>query len=799
MRILFIAALMFFALDAASQANPSSISKKVLKGETFGLSLISPNGITLRNTAGATIIGSPDRNSIDLSLTPDQLGVFQTIIKYEENGQFFYTTINFEVVESIIEPLHDYEETVVNGLAVIDVLVNDYTSDGILEVTAIPYAQNGVARIVDGMIEFNPDPDFSGLAYLSYVATDSKGLSETGFATIHVFSDGMDLDKRLALQVGESLDIVVPSQITPTELSKTSLGKVSQSQFGVIHYNAGLKPGSETIRYSNGGELVELTIKILGKNENYHFLRDDVVHTTAGTSVQFDVFANDLEQNFPIVSKSPQLKNAAPNSGKFSYTPPNGFQGVEKFFYQVTDGTNIYVGNIEIIVDNFLPEIREYDFVTRMNTAFVLEYAKSTGNSGTFNFAQAPIYGTLRKDPNGFNYKCGSVLGENLLVYTPNEGYVGPDEFAVEYCSSDGSCVELDIIMDVVSTDNSCSCIGPDCTWPGDSDRDGRVSVKDLLPIGYYLGEEGSARDETGLDWNALHSSDWGEIGIESGKDIKNIDTNGDGIIDVSDVEALDVNYALLNSFVSRQALSIKNVPFYAIPRVRSAGSGDLVLIDLYIGTEDLPLLESNGLAFNFTIPPSYIKENSLSFDFAPEEWYGYNNPTIDFVKYPTSGRVEASITRTGRSSIDGYGTIGTFQIVLQEDGDGFKPESNIIPIEFQISGGEYVAESGTSYGLEDSKQIIYLELNNQTLNKEMDIVTYPNPTSNRLTIHANNQDKINNISLFNILGERIDTYKNVESNHFEIDTRHLPQGFYLAQIETKLGVSTEKIQIIKE
>lgn len=799
MRILLVVGLMFFTLYTTAQTNPSNISEKVLKGETFGLSLSTINGIIKFDGSGELIgTDNPDRNSFDLTITPKELGTFTYVIKYEENGQFFYTTIVLEVVESIIDPVHDYSEVTQNQVAILDVLSNDYSSDGELELTSIPYVQNGTARIVDALVEFSPDSDFTGLAYINYVVTDSKGLSETGFATVHVISEETSLMKDYFLQVGESLDIVVPSEVTLENFSKTSLGKLNQTQFGAISYNAGKKAGIEVISYRTPTRAVGLNIHVLPKEEKSDFIRDDLFFTSAGSPIQFDVFANDLEDIYPIVSKSPELKNIAPNSGKFSYTPPAGFQGVQNFFYEVSDGSNIYLGNIEIIVDNFLPEVREYDFVTRVNTPFVLQYALPL-EGGVFNFMQAPVNGTLRLDPNGFHYGCGSVLGQDFLVYTPNDGFVGQDEFEIEFCAADGSCVQLEVIMAVVSSSNDCNCIGLDCAWPGDADGDGRVSIKDLLPIGYYMGEKGPSRKESGNIWNAVHADDWGENNIETGQDIKNADSNGDGTIDINDVQALDDNYARLNSFVTREALSIKNVPFYAVPSKFTGSSGDLILIHLYIGTADHPLLESNGLAFNFNIPGNYIEENSLRFSFAPQAWYGYNNPTIDFVQYPTNGRVEASISRTGRSSVDGHGLIGTFEIVLQEDIDGVKPESNTIPIDIKIDGGQFFSEEGSKYGLEDSELTIYLDLNDQNVERVIDIVTYPNPASDRLTFHANNQDEIKNIVVHNILGERINTYPNIQSNHFEMDTRHLPQGFYLATVKTEFGVSTEKVQVIRE
>ena len=58
-----------------------------------------------------------------------------------------------------------------------------------------------------------------------------------------------------------------------------------------------------------------------------------------------------------------------------------------------------------------------------------------------------------------------------------------------------------------------------------------------------------------------------------------------------------------------------------------------------------------------------------------------------------------------------GFGVIGTFQIVLQDDTEGFKPEDDRLPIEIEINGGQYLNNAGEKFGLASSKTTIYLNL----------------------------------------------------------------------------------------
>ena len=803
MRNLFIVGMMFYTSWIMAQTNPSAIDLKILKGKPFIHSLTGLNVMAIEpTTIRIKEVSNPDKGSHDITFQSNETGNFVTTYKYEENGLTYYTTINITVLESIVKLEHDYQEIAQGENAIIDVLSNDESTSGGLEVTSIPYVQNGKATILGGFIEFTPDTDFYGLAYLNYAVIDEMGVSETGFATINVLpsdlsKSGNIIHDKYFVQVGESIDIVIPSEMNRNDFGTTSLGKLNSFSSGVLRYKAGNNSGVDHLNYYANGTSKQLELFVFGKSENYGFIRDDVIFTSMDKSVSFDVFANDLERTFSIVEKSPELKLVSPGSGQLVYSPPQGFQGSKDFYYKVTDGTNTHLGNIEIIVNDDLPQTRIYDFVTRENTPFLIEHSSIT--DGSIIFSQAPVNGVLRIQENGYFYCGGQVKGQNFMVYDPNDGFVGDDEFEVEYCSESGACVTLEVVIRVEASNNDCNCIGEECVWPGDADGDGIVSVKDLLPIGFFMGESGAVRAELGNDWNALESMNWG-IDIEnSDVDIKNVDGNGDGTIDANDVISINENYSQLHSFLSSEALSIKDVPFYAVPREKSGVSGDLILIDLLVGTEANPLLESNGLAFNFTIPPSYIEDKSLQFSFSPSEWFGYNNPTINTVQYPSVGRVEASMSRTGDQANDGFGVIGTFQIVLQEDIDGFKPEGNQLPIEIEINGGQYLNNTGSKFGLESSKTTIYLDLSEEKTDKEIEIITFPNPADQKITIHANNQDEIQNVFIFNAVGQSISDHTNVGSNHFELNTSQFPEGLYLARVETVLGVSIEKIQVVRE
>ena len=71
--------------------------------------------------------------------------------------------------------------------------------------------------------------------------------------------------------------------------------------------------------------------------------------------------------------------------------------------------------------------------------------------------------------------------------------------------------------------------------------------------------------------------------------------------------------------------------------------------------------------------------------------------------------------------------------------------------------------------------------------NRELNIVAYPNPASNKVYIQTN--AKILGVNVYNILGKRV---RNTVSD--TIDVTNLTNGVYIMTIETDLGSETKRL-----
>lgn len=88
-------------------------------------------------------------------------------------------------------------------------------------------------------------------------------------------------------------------------------------------------------------------------------------------------------------------------------------------------------------------------------------------------------------------------------------------------------------------------CYGDDCVWPGDFDHNGIVNHDDLLPWASQNGLTGPARVQN-TTWRGQWANDWNQA--YNLVNNKHVDGNGDGRIDLADIEVIYLNHLKRNS-----------------------------------------------------------------------------------------------------------------------------------------------------------------------------------------------------------------------------------------------------------
>ena len=345
----------------------------------------------------------------------------------------------------------------------------------------------------------------------------------------------------------------------------------------------------------------------------------------------------------------------------------------------MNDGFTTHSASIHIYVGNYLPRVVDYVFQTSENTPLALEYNVPI-SSFSFNVIDEPTGGVLAVDQSIVNTSCISAEGTNMVVYTPDEGYTGTDNFVIEYCSDAGPCQILNVSVNVVSGDEQCGCVGPDCVWPGDTNHDGVVNVADLLPIGLHYGESGASRDNN--DWGAQSSEEWVLVQVD-GSNTNHIDANGDGIISVADTSSIIENYGNQDNFIADPTILDKNIPIRFEVNNPNPVSGDLLSIDIVVGSEEYPVIDLHGLAMTIPIPNSLLSDSTTLVFVPNREWFGSNSPIIPISINTNDGLIHFSVTRTAEVGISGSGQIGTLQTTVSIDIDELETD-DILPVKIR-------------------------------------------------------------------------------------------------------------------
>lgn len=749
----------------------------------------------------------------------DYTGTQDVILQFRGSGPFpplwpvLYTRFKVHVVPSYVEALPDFMEAELNGSPIeIYPLVNDSTSLGDINLSELALIKGGTAFKTDSnTVWFTPDADFEGMAYVQYVIEDSIGTSHSTNISIQVQDSGNIDDTgvyHVSASYGKPATIMLPLngfEIDPSE--PADLGGVEFILPNVIEYRPSEgASGLDTVFLEQTTEAITRTIiaQIISIDDPNGFVVDDEIFTPKATPVTFDVLANDIKKNFDIIDYSSHPDLVLDSNGVFTYTPPFWFSGVKEFYYTVDHITYSETGIIKIVVNDQVPDNSVvYNLKTNKNTPLIINY-ESPLTDFDFGVLSNPSDGQISyyAGQQTVSFDCNNVDGYNMVEYMPDDNFIGSDYFELEYCPSTNPCQIIKINVEVLDIypDSVCVCL-EDCVWAGDANRDGEVSVHDLLSLGYHMGATGPSRVDSSNTWFGHACDDWGVTQNLNGKDLKHIDSDGDGVITESDLGAIDTHFSESHSIATPQQLAIKDFPFDLDILVDSVNAGDVLEIYISIGNEAYPVENLNGLAFGIYIPPSIIDSASANFNYVKDGWFDNNSATLDIFKQPAEGNLQTAVTRTYGSGVSGYGLVSVLDFIVEEDLHGLGLDQEFIPVTISLEGGVGFDERGKQVQLPSASIVVNVDIReNQKPDPvtEDNLLVYPNPSQGLFEVHQNGGHLIHDIEVYSLEGHRVLSKSVADQKHSQIDLRDLSSGIYILKVETSGGPVIEKIQIAK-
>ena len=757
-----------------------------------------------------TLTYSPDADFVGEDYI--ELVVWNSVFLFER------VKLHISVLPSKVIAVQDYVTTNVGVPVQIDVLANDSSSTGVKKLVNIPLVNSGSASFSAGepFVNFTPDSGFEGIAYLNYVLCDDMGSCDHGTVVVNVVgpSSGVDTN-RVFTKKNLSQVILVPDGFDWVDGPYNGSFDNSAS---IPEYTPGLDyTGVDYLTFVNGNETRVFEVIVLDVVNNT-FAFDDRIYTTPYESVEYNILENDANGTEAgcVYINDPQfgsITEAQFENGLITYTPAPGFSGVDWFTYSSKEvmcqgGTE--VATVYVFVGDYEPTSSKYYMSTPKRTPLIIGYDApifdftfdivEQGDLGETLFLEGQVDTTIYGQP---------ISGYNLMVYIPN-GDVdeGVDEFEVVYCvpQLNGGCsidksVKIEVTILNIGDGSEPMCID-DCVWPGDTNFDGVVNMEDLLPLGLCMGEVGVPRSEQpAADWYGVYADDWNDPFEASPVDLKHLDTDGDSMVTALDTMAISAYYGRTHSMNSTV------IPFSENPIELQgavfASPGDLITLDMIMGSPNNPAIDVYGFTFPFQYNPDFFVPSSVAINYNTSSWLTYNSPVLKMTRNNLEGLIESGFTRTSGLAASGEGKVGYVSFVVVDDLDGFRNDDN--EIEVEIGGGVATGmnSAGETFGINIEPTTIKIILRDEEELDETNIdpallKVFPNPVQSYLNVHLNGGFEFEQVRVFNMTGQLVHDTGPMLSRHTQIDVSNLENGMYYMTVHTGEGIINKKFEVIK-
>lgn len=756
-----------------------------------------------------------------ISYLPDAgfTGVDTFTLQYSYINTFpylVYRAFRVSVFPTALIARPDYAVTTAGTAVTIDVLANDSGNGGALTLSPLPLTNNGTATVnASNQVVFTPAAGFTGVAHVNYVVCDDFDHCKTTHVNIGVHPAAAPVNDTLRIATAKNTPLTISLTYDGYDLFQAPPnGNLTLQNGQVFRYiPANNFTGIDQFVLSNDlygpAAYKTVIVDVLNTPTLNTMAMDDYVHTPKGEPVTFNVRQNDIGN---LLVKSWVTPAGLPGSisntngiGNVTFTPNADFTGVATFYYRIGNAQvpNLEMAAVHVIVGNLNPKFSTFELTTPKETPFVINY-RIPFTGFDFTVLDEPDNGSCAFYP-GFSTQTingQNVSGYNLLVYTPHAGFTGADEFELDYCvTANGQCQSVKIVMNVV---NVLSTDGPycveNCVWTGDINGDGIVNNKDVLPLGYYMGLEGETRSDASLEWYGQFAGNWDNPYTGNPVDVKHADTDGSGMVTTDDTLAVSLFYGQTHNLIPHIPPTSKNLPFFLNVLTPNPQVGDLVQVEVSLGSPVLPVLDLYGFTFDVTLS-SNIVDSALRMTYYDNSWLNLNAPSLWLDKNPQQGKLETAFTRTNGASAHGYGVVGQFEFIVIDIVIGGKPDDEYgQSIVLTVDNPTFLSGNGTlSNGSNFSIEIpLASKERSQAKTSDSDFFVYPSPTSDRLRVHLNGDDLIESLSIFDATGRQVYQSGAVQSEYAELNVSHLAEGFYIAAAQTTGGQVVKKFQIVR-
>ncbi len=324
---------------------------------------------------------------------------------------------------------------------------------------------------------------------------------------------------------------------------------------------------------------------------------------------------------------------------------------------------------------------------------------------------------------------------------------------------------------------NQCNT---DSVWAGDANADFVVNNYDVLNIGIGNGTTGIVRPSATTNWVAEYCPDWTNS-FASAINYKHADCNGDGTIDMTDLNAITLNYGQTHlkkeNYGVYKAAGLPDL--YLDLTGISAIPGSTLQIPVMLGTSTSMMNDIYGIAANLLATNTMASPMSLTY---PTSWLGNTNNSMLFQKGITNNKTAFTLVRNNQQDVSGLGQIATLTVNVSSSA---VPGSDLV---FQFSDIKMIDHNGMEISdynvLTDSLKIASPNSVDQ-IDKQGQLDLFPNPVNNELNfiLYAKDQGQY---TITDLSGRIISTqhWTSNGQSPTQIQVSDLASGMYLIKID---------------
>ena len=392
----------------------------------------------------------------------------------------------FEITPTNNAPIANNDSATSSGgnAVEINLTANDIDPNGdTFSITSNTQPTNGDLIMNGNVATYVPNENFEGTDSFTYEICDSEGACNSATVSINVINNSTNptnnppnaVDDMATSNNGNSISIAVLNNDSHPDGLTFSINENTMPENGMLVSVANLfiytpNDGFEGMDFftyeicDNNNLCSEATVAIevinnsTGPTNNPPIATNDTGASTNGESVTLNIMANDSDpdnNNFEIGTLGIPSNGSAsildPN-GTIVYTPNANFEGTDSFQYSICDefGACASATITITVTENFDPT----------NNAPIAENDNITSEGGDSTSID-PL--SNDDDPDGDTLVLGDVgdaqngtvvvSDDDIITYTPDDGFEGTDTFTYEVCDEEGACVVASIFIQV--TDNA--------------------------------------------------------------------------------------------------------------------------------------------------------------------------------------------------------------------------------------------------------------------------------------------------------------------------------------------------------